>query len=68
MQKLFDLSGEQVILSDGSLTLGLSVEEAISRSIIDGHGGRLWAESWPGVGSVFRFTLPTSDELAGSGR
>jgi signal transduction histidine kinase len=26
------------------------------------------AESWPGVGSVFRFTLPTSDELAGSGR
>ncbi|PSJ61084.1 LysR family transcriptional regulator [Kumtagia ephedrae] len=33
--KLFDLSGEQVILSDGSLALGLSVEEAISRSIID---------------------------------
>jgi DNA-binding transcriptional LysR family regulator len=33
--KLFDLSGERVILSDGSLALGLSVEEAISRSIID---------------------------------
>lgn len=33
--KLFDLSGERVILSDRSLTLGLSVEEAIGRSIID---------------------------------
>lgn len=33
--KLFDLSGERVILSDASLTLGLSVDEAISRSIID---------------------------------
>ncbi|MFN3546669.1 MAG: LysR family transcriptional regulator [Mesorhizobium sp.] len=33
--KLFDLSGEQVILSDASLALGLSVNEAINRSIID---------------------------------
>lgn len=33
--KLFDLSGEQVILSDSSLALGLSVDEAISRSIIE---------------------------------
>ncbi len=33
--KLFDLSGEHVILSDGSLALGLSVEKAIGGSIID---------------------------------
>lgn len=33
--KLFDLSGEQVILSDASLALGLSVDDAINRSIID---------------------------------
>lgn len=33
--KLFDLSGERIILSDSSLALGLSVDEAISRSIID---------------------------------
>ena len=33
--RLFDLSGERVILSDKSLMLGLSVEEAFSRSLIE---------------------------------
>jgi PAS domain S-box-containing protein len=30
----------------------------ISRSIIESHGGRLWAVSNPESGSIFRFTLP----------
>src|SRR6516162_3935666 len=30
----------------------------ISRSIIESHGGRLWAVSSPESGSIFRFTLP----------
>ena len=34
--------------------LGLS----IVREIIDAHGGRVWAESTPGVGSTFHITLP----------
>ncbi|MGE5140979.1 MAG: sensor histidine kinase [Rudaea sp.] len=38
----------------GGIGLGL----AIARSIIEAHGGRIWAESSPGEGTVFRFTLP----------
>ncbi|MCJ7993811.1 LysR family transcriptional regulator [Rhizobium cremeum] len=33
--KLFDLANERVILSDSSLTLGSSVEEAFNRSLVD---------------------------------
>jgi DNA-binding transcriptional LysR family regulator len=33
--KLFNLSGERVILSDNSLMLGISVEEAFNRSLVE---------------------------------
>ena len=41
---------------DGGLGLGLS----ISRTIIEGHGGKLWASTNEGKGATFRFTLPTA--------
>ncbi len=31
---------------------------AIAREITEAHGGRIWAESIPGKGTVFYFTLP----------
>ncbi|MHA2315616.1 MAG: sensor histidine kinase, partial [Candidatus Hermodarchaeia archaeon] len=37
---------------------GLGIGLSISRSIIEAHGGRIWAESNPAGGATFRFTLP----------
>jgi signal transduction histidine kinase len=33
---------------------------AISRSIVESHGGRLWATSHDGQGATFHLTLPTA--------
>jgi two-component system sensor kinase FixL len=36
---------------------GMGVGLSISRTIIDAHGGRIWADGNPGGGTIFRFTL-----------
>jgi len=38
---------------------GLGLGLAISRRIIEAHGGRLWATANEGQGATFQFTLPT---------
>ncbi|MGA2097089.1 MAG: ATP-binding protein [Candidatus Acidiferrum sp.] len=39
---------------------GMGMGLAISRSIIESHGGKLWAESTGSQGSIFQFTLPSA--------
>ncbi|MCF8707687.1 PAS domain-containing sensor histidine kinase [Rhizorhapis sp. SPR117] len=42
---------------------GLGVGLSICRTIVEAHGGRLWAEPGPQGGTVFRFTLTRMDNL-----
>jgi two-component system, LuxR family, sensor kinase FixL len=42
---------------------GLGVGLSISRTIVEAHGGELVAESEPGGGTVFRFTIPDPADM-----
>lgn len=41
---------------------GMGVGLSISRTIVEAHGGRIWAESRPGQGAVFLFTVPLAHQ------
>jgi signal transduction histidine kinase len=43
-----------------SKRVGMGMGLAISRSIIEHHGGRLWAVSNEGPGATFLFTIPAT--------
>jgi signal transduction histidine kinase len=43
---------------------GLGMGLAISRSIVEAHGGRLWGERYAGGGLVMRFTLPAATKTS----
>ena len=43
---------------------GMGIGLAVSRTIVEAHSGRLWAENRNGGGAAFRFTLPIAEEGA----
>ena len=40
---------------------GMGVGLSISRSIIEAHGGKIWAQANPRGGAIFNFTLPPAE-------
>ncbi|MCU1222867.1 MAG: multi-sensor signal transduction histidine kinase [Edaphobacter sp.] len=58
LEHIFDRF-HQIDASDSRAKGGTGLGLAICRSIITQHGGRIWATSTPGQGTIFHFTLRT---------
>ncbi len=51
-----------VTTKDSGMGVGLS----ICRTIVESHGGRMWAQSEPGKGASFRLTVPVVERAQAS--
>jgi two-component system, OmpR family, sensor histidine kinase KdpD len=46
------------VLGTGVKTTGSGLGLAVSKGLVEAHGGRIWAENRAGGGAIFSFTLP----------
>jgi signal transduction histidine kinase len=56
-QRIFE-EFQQARAHNGERPEGTGLGLALSKSLVELHGGRIWVESEPGKGSTFTFTLP----------
>lgn len=58
---VFDRFWRSRLAKEAGAGLGLAIAEGIVRA----HGGKIWAESVPGHGATFLFSIPTPDSYQG---
>jgi len=57
LEKIFDCFTKYGAAHSGSMA-GVGLGLTLSRQLIEMHGGRIWAQSTVGEGSIFHFTVP----------
>jgi len=68
LSQIFDpfYRGEKSRARDDSGQSGVGLGLAIARGLIEAHGGKIWVDSEPDVGTEFGFVLPGRDQIQGS--